>query len=605
MINQTIYALLRAGLSLIPTKADKRPAIASWTYYQSNPPTEAESAAWGSVAGYGIICGPVSGGVFCIDIDTKHDTRGGVVKEYSQLIKEQAPDLLEKLVVEKTPSGGFHFIGKCPSPLRNIKLAKNEKHEAIIETRGDGGYFCAAPTPGYSIIRGSLSMIQGVTPEELDILLDCARALNQEVREPSRPIQPKGQGTSPMDDYDARTSPVETVALLEAHGWKVMFRRGEATYLKRPGKEGRAISATMNHIPGRFYVFTTSTVFESEHVYKPCAVYAMLEHGGKFDRAAKALIDMGYGEKRNSESNPKAAPVTAPVAISAEPETLLTSILDIYDNGIKTGASPGWPILAQHYQIVKGQLNIFTGVPSHGKSEFTDAIMVNLAQKEAWNFVVYSPENYPVNVHARKLSEKLIGKSMFGSNRMSRTSLIEAIKWVNKHFTFLDGADEDVNLDSIFDAVLDQKKKRPVDGVIIDPWNELEGSRPEKMSETDFIGICLKRCRMFARKHDIWFAIVAHPTKMRQDPKGAYPIPTLYDISGSAHWYNKADNGIVVHRDFVEKTTRIIVQKIKFKYYGKPGDVSMIYDVESGRYREMNDHDNFTITKNRQLPDDK
>ena len=161
-------------------------------------------------------------------------------------------------------------------------------------------------------------------------------------------------------------------------------------------------------------------------------------------------------------------------------------------------------------------------------------------------------------------------------------------------------------LDSIFEAILEQKKIRPVDGVLIDPWNELESSRPEKMSETDFIGLSLKRCRMFARRNDIWFAIVAHPTKMRKDPKsGEYPIPTLYDISGSAHWYNKADNGIVVHRDFVEKTTRIIVQKIKFKYYGKPGDIGMRYDVESGRYRELEIYDHFTIAKDRQLPPEK
>ena len=141
---------------------------------------------------------------------------------------------------------------------------------------------------------------------------------------------------------------------------------------------------------------------------------------------------------------------------------------------------------------------------------------------------------------------------------------------------------------------MEQKYKCPVDGVLIDPWNELESTRPEKTSETDFIGLSLKRSRMFARKNDLWFGIVAHPTKMRKDPKtGDYPIPNLYDISGSAHWYNKADNGFIVHRDFEAKVTRVILQKVKFKYYGHPGEVEMKYDLASGRYSELTAHDHF------------
>ncbi len=595
MNNQFLEALIRAGLSVIPTRKDKRPALASWTSFQATAPTESEAKSWAPSYGLGVICGPVSGGVFCIDIDTKHDIRGGVVEDYSQLIKEQAPDLLERLVVEKTPSGGYHFIGRCKTSIRNLKLAKNEKHEAIIETRGDGGYFCAAPTPFYKLIRGRLEAIEEIAPEELDILLDCARALNQEAREAPRPSLPQSLGTSPFDAYDAQAG-AETVALMEAHGWKVMFRRGETVYLKRPDKTGRAISATWNHIPDRLYVFTTSTLFESEHVYKACAVYTMLEHGGDFRAAAKALAAKGYSDKPSK-------PAEKPLTVAAAPHDLIAKVHHLYDHGMKAGVSPGWSELGKLYQVVKGQLNVVTGIPSHGKSEFTDALMVNLALKEGWNFVVYSPENYPVELHARKLVEKLAGRNMFGPKRIPRENLGLNIDWVTEHFTFLDGCDEDVTLDSIFEAVLEQRKIRPVDGVLIDPWNELESTRPEKVTETDFIGQCLKRCRMFARKFEIAFWIVAHPYKLRKDPKtGKYPIPTMYDISGSAHWYNKADNGIAVWRDFTNNQTDVHIQKIKFKYYGKAGVVSMKYEPQSGRYKEMDVHAHFSLPQSRQLP---
>jgi hypothetical protein len=600
MINQALSVLLQAGLSVIPTRDDKTPAVATWKPFQARKATAEEFLSWPPAHGLGIVCGPVSGGVFCFDVDLKNCPTGRSALEFMELVREQAPDLPERLVAEETPAGGWHFVGRCSKSIGNLKLARNKEGRAIIETRGEGGYFCAAPTPKYTLRRGSFAEIPEVTPEELDILLDCARAMSLEEQEPDLPTPyiPHSRIT-PFDDYDARTTPESMAALLTSHGWTKLFSRGQAVYFRRPGKQGRGISATFNHVPGRLYVFTTSTQFESEHVYKPYAVFALLEFQKDFRAAAKALAAQGYGDKR--EQKPALAPTPAP-----EPMVLEREIFHLYDHGVKKGVSPGWPALGGLYQVVKGQLNIVTGIPSHGKSEFVDALMVNLANSHGWRFVVYSPENYPVVLHARKLIEKKIGKSMFGPRRMNLEELGEGVRWVMDHFHFLDGLDESVSLDSIFQAVEEIKKTRSVDGVVIDPWNELESTRPEKMSETDFIGLCLKRARMFARKHEIAFWIVAHPYKLRKDQKtNKYPVPTMYDISGSAHWYNKADNGIVVWRDFDLKQTEILVQKIKFKYYGKTGSVCMKYDVESCRYAEMENADHFrpeNIPTPRQLP---
>ncbi len=598
MISVDFEPFLASGLSVLPTNDIKAPDLASWQSLQSRLATKVEIGTWRPSHGVGVICGVISGGVFCIDVDEKNDPTKMLMKEYAALIREQAPELLKRVIIESTPSAGFHVIAKCKTPIRNLKLAKRKDREVLIETRGEGGYFCAAPTPGYKLLQGSFLAVPEITNEDFEILLDCARALNEEADEPPAPTgipHIAGSGKTPMDDYDARISPNEVACLLEGYGWKKVFQRGQAIYFKRPNKADKGISATYNHIPGRFYVFTTSTQFESEHIYKACAVYTMLEHGGDYKAAAKALAAAGYGEK--------AKPAEKPPTAIAKPDEMFTRVMDLYDNGMKKGVSPGWESLRDLYQVVKGQLNIFTGIPSHGKSEFTDAMMVNLAEKEGWNFVVHSPENYPVELHVRKLAEKRQRQNMFGGGRMNKDAMATAAKWVLSHFTFLDGVDEDVTLDSIFNAVMEQKYKRPVDGVLIDPWNELESTRPEKMSETDFIGLSLKRSRMFARKNDLWFGIVAHPTKMRKDPKtGDYPIPNLYDISGSAHWYNKADNGFIIHRDFENQVTRVILQKVKFKYYGHPGEVEMKYDLASGRYLDMTAHDHFATPAARQLP---
>lgn len=597
MINQAMGALLKAGISVIPTRSDKTPSLPTWKPYQARRATAEEFASWAPADGLGIVCGAGNGGIFCIDIDLKNDVTGKVSEDFLDLVTEQAPTLPDRLVAERTPNGGWHFIGRSTKAIGNLKLARTREGKVLIETRGDGGYFCAAPTPGYRLTQGTLEAIPEVTPEELDILLDCARALSLEEREARPAKAPVGTAVRPLDDYDARSTPEDVAGLLEAHGWKRLFARGQAMYFRRPDKQGRGISATYNHIPGRFYVFTTSTKFESEHVYKPYAVYAILEHGGDFVAAARALGAMGYG------SQPQSQPV-APPTEAANVQTLEKAIFHLYDHGVKKGVAPGWTGLGKLYQVVKGQLNIVTGIPSHGKSEFVDALMVNLAESQGWRFVVYSPENYPVELHARKLIEKHVGRSMFGQGRMSVDELGSAVRWVMEHFAFLDGVDESVTLDSIFKAVEEEKAKGRVDGVVIDPWNELEGTRPDKMSETDFIGLCLKRARMFARRHEVAFWIVAHPYKLKKDPKTLkYPVPTMYDISGSAHWYNKADNGIVVWRDFEQRITEILVQKVKFKYYGKVGSVEMRYELESGRYVEVETADHFREPHvNRQVP---
>src|SRR5262249_8516738 len=108
-------------------------------------------------------------------------------------------------------------------------------------------------------------------------------------------------------------------------------------------------------------------------------------------------------------------------------------------------------------------------------------------------------------------------------------------------------------------------------GVVIDPWNELEHMRPQWMSETEYISESLSRIRRFARTYNCHVWVVAHPRILQRDKDGKRPVPTPYDVSGSAHWYNKADNCITVWRDVASdsKKAQIHIQKVRFKHVGK------------------------------------
>jgi twinkle protein len=83
-------------------------------------------------------------------------------------------------------------------------------------------------------------------------------------------------------------------------------------------------------------------------------------------------------------------------------------VLDLYRNGRQRGLSTGWPSLDQYMVICGGRLSVVTGIPNSGKSEFVDALMVNLATRCGWNFAVCSFEN-PPEEHIAKFAEKYLG----------------------------------------------------------------------------------------------------------------------------------------------------------------------------------------------------
>jgi twinkle protein len=269
-------------------------------------------------------------------------------------------------------------------------------------------------------------------------------------------------------------------------------------------------------------------------------------------------------------------------------------VMNLYRNGQERGTHPGWEYMAAHYTVKEGQMTIVTGIPQHGKSEWLDALLVNLAKNHDWVFGIYSPENHPIEQHVGKLCEKYQGKPFRDgpTSRMTEAECEKATGWVGDHFVFLGTEEDAFSLDEILDKAKELVFRRGIKGLVLDPWNELDHHRPANLTETEYISKCLTRIRYFARTNSVHVWIVAHPTKLvkEQDAKGKtkYPVPTPYDISGSAHWFNKADNAISVWRDVSQpgSPTHIYLQKIKFKHIGKLGRVLMDYDISTGRYKE-------------------
>lgn len=268
----------------------------------------------------------------------------------------------------------------------------------------------------------------------------------------------------------------------------------------------------------------------------------------------------------------------------------------IRTKGLDTGESTGWAVLDRLYRVKKGMMTIVTGIPQSGKSEFLDALILNLSMMKDWKFALFSPENFPISLHVIKLAEKFKGKEfknpLFPSLQMSEKDVQEAVEFIGDHFTWIYPDEKEVvSLDLVLQKAEIIKMQSGLDGLVIDPWNELEFNRQGK-SETDYISECLTKLRRYTRKHQIKTWLVAHPQKMLKNKDGRYDVPNPYDISGSAHWRNKADFCICAHRDNLTiDEVDIYVQKVKFKHLGKLGKAHFLYDWKSGRFQDVETND--------------
>ena len=300
------------------------------------------------------------------------------------------------------------------------------------------------------------------------------------------------------------------------------------------------------------------------------------------------------GTSRLSQAINEAFPY--PVQGLHDVRSFLPQIKRLYENGIVMGVKTGWTCVNEFINFSTGQWTVVTGIPGHGKSEWLDALMVNLAHGYGWTFGVFSPENQPLEMHFQKLAEKYIGKPFWGNDRMDKKELAQAARWIDERFSFVLPEPENMSVDSVLELAKTAVNRKGIKGLVIDPWNELDHSRAANLTETEYISQCLSKIRRFARDNEVHVFLVAHPTKQRKEKDPAtgelvYLPPTPYDISGSAHWRNKADNAITVYRpNVMDKSSRvqIHIQKVRFKSNGKPGVAELQYEYLTGRFVEDN-----------------
>lgn len=299
--------------------------------------------------------------------------------------------------------------------------------------------------------------------------------------------------------------------------------------------------------------------------------------------ANDVLVNLGKDTLAQCLHDAKPLPVVGAYDVT----DLIGDLEQHFEHGLPRGVSTGWWAIDRHYTVRSGEWTLVTGIPGHGKSEFLDALTINLAAQHGWRFGIFSPENQPFALHLAKLAEKYIGRPFNEgpSQRMSRAEFDMAKSWLDRHYTFI--LPETPSIDAILDTAKQLVRRKGIRGLVVDPWNEIEHARTAAQTETEYISLALSRIRQFARANGVHVWLVAHPAKLFKETNGKYPVPTPYDVSGSAHWRNKADNCITVWYDQTDKHSQAVeihVQKIRHKTTGRIGMVTLKYDAVTGRY---------------------
>jgi len=293
--------------------------------------------------------------------------------------------------------------------------------------------------------------------------------------------------------------------------------------------------------------------------------------------ANEYLIKYGREELAARINKCKPVPMEHVVTFKDIDEELRDFVL----NGFKPGYQIGIESFDNIFSTYTSQFITVTGIPSSGKSDFVDMMCVGYNKNYDWKIAYASPENHPTFLHAHKLMRKLWG-DMPTSKDFDNEKWIEISERLNDDFYFIDM--DNYTLEAVLAKGAELVRRRGIKCLVIDPFNKVRSE--ERQSDINFYTMdYLSKIEVFAKKYDVLVIVVAHPTKMYKTPDGKIDEPTMYNIKGGGEWYDASYHGILVHRDYEEKTVKAKVLKVKFQNLGENGaEAHFTWDRRSGRF---------------------
>jgi len=278
--------------------------------------------------------------------------------------------------------------------------------------------------------------------------------------------------------------------------------------------------------------------------------------------------------------------------IQASKQVPLEGVSTLYDvedelkDFVKHGFKPGFQVGLSNFDKIfstyTGQFITVTGIPSSGKSDFVDQMVVGYNNNYDWKTAFASPENQPTYLHAHKLMRKVWMD-------MPTPSDIDGTKWdqvadhVNSNFFFIDM--DKYSLEAVLRKGAELVKRKGIKCLVIDPFNKVRDRNASSDDVNRYTLEYLEKIEIFAKKYDVLVIVVAHPTKMYKGQDGKIEEPTMYNIKGGGEWYDASYHGLLVHRDYEAKTVKCKVLKVKFQNLGENGaEAHFNWEPRSGSF---------------------
>ena len=620
MFNTNIYKqFIDKGFTVVPTH-NKTPMGSGWqqglSFDQISSAIEYHSKNGKEPDGVGLV---MTDNLEALDFDTKHDDSGEMMESYRSIVVKERKELYDKIVVQRTQSGGEHWIYKCEKRDGNSKLAKNKKREAIIETRGIGGQIVIQPTPKYKFTKGGLSNISEISVEDRAYLFSVARTFNEYEDVNSLKVAKKslGGGNTAFNDYNDKMTIGGLKTLFSSNGWNIARETSDKVAILRDGStaehSGYIFKDTL-----RSYVFSTSTSFESEKPYLPYAVYAILEHDGDYTAAARELYKKGFGEQEAKYAPSDFHENTNESVVDKKtrgrgyvPFDDYANLADeLYKEGNPKGCDTRFNVGRKYMSYRKKYTTYVFAAPTSGKTEFCFSEMVYLSERYGWKWGVYSIESGEPQYILGQVASVYIGKKYSSEDvslRMSPQEKSRAIEFYKKYFFVIDplfnGVKDVVDEEYVIreSKYIEEFENIKLDGLYIDPVTELDDSSSQRIDQ--FIKRVNRTMNDDAKANNRHNILVYHvagqaPVLDKDTGKTYFPEPHPREMAGGQNPYRQGHQIVSVFRptagmvdkltgyEYLENETHIIIHKDRPTGIGRKGRYKLYFDRNSNRYYE-------------------
>ena len=315
---------------------------------------------------------------------------------------------------------------------------------------------------------------------------------------------------------------------------------------------------------------------------------------GEFKDANEVLVSKGKDYLKELVQNGKHFPLEGVINI----DNIWQNVLNFNEKGIKN-YDIGLPGSSDYFKLSMGEWSVVSGIPNSGKSDILDQVLCNLSMTYGFRCAMFSPESFPYEGHIKRIANKLKQKNC------DNDDLNDVKDFIEEHFYWIKIDLENLTLKSILQAFRELVFQKGINVCVIDPYNMLDHSAQRDFT---YVGKLLSQITQFCQQTKTHLFLVAHPRKIESEG-GQYKKPTLYDISGSADFFNKAYNGIIAYRCIGHKTTygsdsvKIFIEKVKRKENGQLGCFEIAPDFKNGGvYKDITNSKKLEIIKDNDIP---